>query len=136
MWQKNNDQTSSEKTQNHFTGYLQSAIKRKRAEYFRKLYLQYEHELLTDDLGLSMVISDQDEIGSFSVLQDLDNILLWSALSTLSDRELYILIERAVEKRDFNDLAFKLNIGYKAVAAIYYRTIKKIKSTMEGGEKV
>lgn len=47
-----------------------------------------------------------------------------------NDRELYVLLERAVEEKTFDELASELNIGYKGVAAIYYRAIKKIRDRM------
>lgn len=51
-------------------------------------------------------------------------------MNQLSDRERYILLERVVCERSFDELAAELGIGYKGAAAIYYRAIKKIKNGM------
>lgn len=38
-----------------------------------------------------------------------------------------IFLSRALEERSFAELADEFHIGYKGVAAIYYRTIQRIK---------
>lgn len=135
MWQKNSGQTASEEIQNRFTGYLLSAVRRKKAEYFRKLYLQQEHEISETELLYPLAASELNEWEAFPVLQRLDNAALWRALNSLSDRELYVLLERAVEEKGFDELASELQMGYKGVAAIYYRTIAKVKAIMREVKK-
>ena len=60
----------------------------------------------------------------------LDSLMLAQALGQISDRERYIFFARALEKRSFDDLAAELGIGYKGVAAVYYRAIQKLKKEL------
>ena len=52
-------------------------------------------------------------------------------LDTLPERERTILLSRAMENRSFAELADKYHMGYKGVAAIYYRTIQRIRKELE-----
>lgn len=135
MWQKYSGQTASEEIQNLFTAYLLTAVKRTRAAHFRKLCSRQDHEVPVEDLWHPVMDSELDEMDSFPFLQRLDNPLLLYALNQLSDRELYVLLERAVEEKSFDELASELDLKYKGVAAIYYRTIEKVKSAMKEGKK-
>ena len=60
----------------------------------------------------------------------LDSLMLAQALGQISDRERYIFFARALEKRSFDDLAAELGMGYKGVAAAYYRAVQKLKKEM------
>ena len=60
----------------------------------------------------------------------LDGLMLAQALGQISDRERYIFFARALEKRNFDDLAAELGMGYKGVAAAYYRAVQKLKKEM------
>lgn len=129
MW-KSNKSLSNGELQNHFTGYLLSAIRYKRREYFEKLRSWKEHEITIDEMVYSSAESEDDVFERFSVMHNLDNTTLWKALNQLSDRELYVLLKRVVDEKSFDELAVELGIGYKGAAAIYYRAIKKIRDTM------
>lgn len=132
MWQKNNGHTAKDEIQNHFTGYLLTAIKRKKEEYVGRLYVQMNREVIVDEIACPAIEPEQGELECFPIMHRLDNTELWNALNQLNDRELYVLLERAVEEKTFDELASELNIGYKGVAAIYYRAIKKIRDRMKG----
>lgn len=56
---------------------------------------------------------------------------LMRLLVTLPERERTILLSRAMENRSFAELADKYHMGYKGVAAIYYRTIQRIRKELE-----
>lgn len=56
--------------------------------------------------------------------------MLAQALSQISDRERYIFFAHALEKSSFDDLAAELGMGYKGVAAVYYRAIQKLKKEL------
>ena len=60
----------------------------------------------------------------------LESLMLTQALGQISDRERYIFFARALEKRSFDDLAAELGMGYKGVAAVYYRAIQKLKKEL------
>lgn len=131
MWKKNNSYTAKDEIQNHFTGYLLTAIRRKKKEYLKKYYIHMEHEIIVDETVYSTIEAEQGELKCFPIMHTLDNTSLWSALNQLNERELYILLERAVKEKPFDELASELNISYKGVASIYYRAIKKIRDRMK-----
>ena len=92
MWQRNNDHTTKDEIQNHFTGYLLTAIRRKKEEYLGKLYVQINHEAAVDEIVSSTIESEQEEFKYFPIMHRLDNTELWNALNQLNDRELYVLL--------------------------------------------
>ncbi|MFQ8836553.1 MAG: sigma factor-like helix-turn-helix DNA-binding protein [Oscillospiraceae bacterium] len=52
-------------------------------------------------------------------------------MEKLQERDRMIFLSRALEERSFAELADEFHIGYKGVAAIYYRTIQRIKKELE-----
>ena len=50
-------------------------------------------------------------------------------------RERQIFLARTLEEEDFETLGAKFGLSYKGVAALYYRTIQKIRKSIEGGDK-
>lgn len=54
------------------------------------------------------------------------------ALVSLTDRVRYILLAHVPDERDFSALSAKLGLGRKGMAAVYYRTVRKIKQELRG----
>lgn len=131
MWQKNNGQGENNILQNQFTAFLVTAIRWQKSAYLKKRANLGKHELPTDfDSAFAQSLEAMAE-NTFTVEQPvLDSIALVRALGQLSDRERYVFFARVLEERSFDDLAAELGIGYKGVAAIYYRTIQKLKREM------
>lgn len=73
MWQRNNGHTTKDEIQNHFTGYLLTAIKRKKEEYIGKLYLQMNREVVVDEIVCSAIEPEPEEFESFPIMHRLDN---------------------------------------------------------------
>lgn len=136
MWQKNDEIIAKDEIQFRFTNYLLTAIRRKRKDYLSKICSCMEHEVVIDELLYQSDKAEYDELNTFMLMQRLDNTSLWHALSDLSERELYVLLERIVEEKTFSELSEELGLRYKGISAIYYRTIKKIRAAMKGDEKV
>lgn len=44
-------------------------------------------------------------------------------------------LARTLEEEDFETLGVKFELSYKGAAALYYRTIQKIRKSIEGGDK-
>ena len=53
------------------------------------------------------------------------------ALQNMKARERYIFLARVIEERPFTELARELGLSYKGVAAIYYRTLQRLRKEME-----
>ena len=75
---------------------------------------------------MSAIEPEQGELECFPIMHRLDNTELWNALNQLNDRELYVLLERAVEEKTFDELASELNIGYKALQQFTTGQLKKL----------
>lgn len=131
MWQRNNGQGENNILQNQFTTYLVTALRWQKITYLRKRTKLGKHELPTDfDSAFAEMVAGREE-NIFSVEQPvLDSIALARALTLISDRERYVFFARTLEERSFDDLAAELGIGYKGAAAIYYRTIQKLRQEM------
>ena len=123
MWQRNNGQAEDD-LQFRFTAYLVSAVKRRRKDYLIQLYkrssIESTVEVVLDRLPLMDVI---------------ENGALLEALQKLNERERQIFLARTLEEEDFETLGAKFGLSYKGVAALYYRTIQKIRKSIEGGDK-
>lgn len=133
MWQRNNGKEEVEKLQNRFTAYLVTAVHRKRAAYMnqRIKLIQMEYAAERDNWNYQEGVY-HDMFEELPLLMHLENDRLFYALKYLNERELYIFLERVLNEVSFEELAAELGLSYKGVAAIYYRTVQKIKKQMKG----
>ena len=131
MRYRNNGQGEDNILQNQFTTYLMTAIRWQKIAYLKRRTRLGTHELPTDfDSAFAQMIEVQGK-STVSVEQSvLDSLMLVQALGQISGRERHIFFARALEKRSFDDLASELGMGYKGVAAAYYRTIQKLKKNL------
>ncbi len=128
MWQKNNGKSETEIIQNQFTAYLATAVQRRRNDYLQQMDRRQQIESLTEDFMFMPECSiEQDMLLGLPVLMQLEDSALLHALRELSERERYIFLARAVDGKSFEMLAEETGMGYKGVAAVYYRTVQKIK---------
>lgn len=68
-------------------------------------------------------------------LSQQEDIALLQALSGLTARERFILFERVLNDRGYDELAEALGLRYNGVASAYHRTIKKLRKNLRGGVK-
>ena len=131
MRYRNNGQGEDNILQNQFTTYLMTAIRWQKIAYLKRRTRLGTHELPTDfDSAFAQMMEVQGK-STVSVEQPvLDSLMLVQALGQISGRERHIFFARALEKRSFDDLASELGIGYKGVAAVYYRAIQKLKKEL------
>lgn len=125
---------SGDALQNRFTAYLVTALHRKRCNVItaRIRYQKYEVELDLQDLPIAQSMewtSDTREIVSMEQIE-FQNDRLEQAIGSLKERERFVLFNRALAERSFEDIAADLDLTYKGAAAIYYRAMKKIKKNM------
>ena len=132
MWQKNNGKSETEIIQNQFTAYLATAVQHRRNDYLQQMDRRQQIESLTEDFMFMPECSiEQDMLLGLPVLMQLEDSALLHALRELSERERYIFLARAVDGKSFEMLAEETGMGYKGVAAVYYRTVQKIKRKIE-----
>lgn len=119
--------------QNQFTKYVIVSIQHKKAAVLMKRSKIENHESSTDDWDAFLEIAvEEDYIEQISSPLDFEDAALRRALAQLKERDRYIFFARILDERDFYDLAAELGMGYKGVAAAYYRVIAKIKREMRG----
>ena len=132
MWQKNSGKSETEIIQNQFTAYLATAVQHRRNDYLQQMDRRQQIESLTEDFMFMPECSiEQDMLLGLPVLMQLEDSALLHALRELSERERYIFLARAVDGKSFEVLAEETGMGYKGVAAVYYRTVQKIKRKIE-----
>ena len=123
MWQRNNGQAEDD-LQFRFTAYLVSAVKRRSIE--STVEVVYESEPSSEEVVLDRL----------PLMDVIENGALLEALQKLNERERQIFLARTLEEEDFETLGAKFGLSYKGAAALYYRTIQKIrKSIVVGGDK-
>lgn len=127
MIKRNNGVTEQEKLQNRFTAFVTTSMSRVRIDYLRKekSATRYTYEMEDEKIAL---IPDSSDF--MSELCDSDSLAY--ALKQLDERERYVLISRVIEEKSFEEIADKLGLKYKGVAAIYYRTTAKLRTILGG----
>lgn len=133
IWKKYEDQTKDEVLQNRFIAYLTSAVSRRRAEYIDKLIqLQNHLSFNSDNIPEKNFDIEEEALKSFSLHLQIQNEDLFLSIAELSEQERYIFFNRALGELSLNEMAAELGMNYKTVAAVYYRTIQKLKKRMQG----
>lgn len=134
MWQRNSKQAEDD-LQFRFTAYLVSAVKRRRKDYMIQLCKRSSAECAVEEVYEAEPSSEERVMDNLPLMDAIESGALWEALQQLNEREREVFLARALEETDFEVLGKRLGLSYKGAAAIYYRTIQKIKKSIEGGEK-
>lgn len=74
----------------------------------------------------------EEALSEIPLYMRLQNEKLFWSLSALTERERYVFFNRALDEKSLDELAAELGLSYKGVAAIYYRSVQKIKKKMKG----
>ena len=131
--QYRNSGTSEEHViQNQFTAYLLVALRRRKRAFFsrRNSHQQHEQPIESSNSVFASTYDMEDAVCRALDLQT-EYAALMRLLEKLQERDRMIFLSRALEERSFAELADELHMGYKGVAAIYYRTIQRIKNELE-----
>lgn len=127
---RNSGNGESNILQNQFTRYLKTAIERKKIDVLRERLKLYSHEQYDDSWREISSLATEDKYFKCSV--QFESNVLEQALLQIEKRDRYIFYAHVVDERSFAELALELGIGYKGVAAAYYRVIKRIHKKMRG----
>ena len=125
------EKTESEIILFRFTAYLQAAISNSINDYFRErqqqsaaeqaytaqLYIEADSEVYADPRDFSIMIAEKD--------------ILDRALNILDAKQRYILYQHTINGKSFTEISAELNLKYKTVAALYYRTLQKLKRELD-----
>lgn len=132
MWQRNNGKTETEIIQNQFTAYLTTAVHRRRNDYLQQMDKRQQSESPIENFLFAQESSiEEDMLLGLPLFMQLEDNALFHALKEINERERYIFLSRVLDGKSFETLAEETGLGYKGVAAVYYRTILKIKRKME-----
>lgn len=133
FWNDGKDEANM--VQNRFTKYLVVSVHRKKSAVLQGRRKIHNSENSTDDWdALPGIAVEEDYTQQVSSPLDFENAALSRALARLKERDRYIFFARILDEKEFYDLAIELGMGYKGVAAAYYRAIEKIKREMRGEE--
>ena len=132
MRPQNDGQEELNTLQNRFTAYLLKAIRNQKTNYLARKGqvedLQLPLETLENQVECA-VTPDMDK--NLPLMMQMESEALRAALNEISARDRYIFLARVLDERSLEELAGELGMGYKGVAAAYYRVIQKIKNRME-----
>ena len=128
MFKKNTGSTEHDILQNQFTSYLSFAVSNARIDYIRAKIARLKREQATDQYEL-LITQEVFEMEVF-----FENEALSQAIKDIREKERYVFLARVLEDKKFKKIAEELGMGEKGVAAIYYRTVKKLREMLEGGE--
>lgn len=128
MRKRNDGNDPINAVQNRFTAYLMKSVKRQKIQYVKKRARQATWESDIDPMEYpDLWTEDVDMLTGLPPLAQIENQRLLHALISLTEREQYVFLAHVLGERGFNALAAELGLGYKGVAAIYYRAIQKIR---------
>lgn len=127
MFNRNNGSDEHDILQNQFTAFVTVAVSNARIDYLRARIRRLQRELITEEYEI-LFSEDYDYIEVLS-----ENDALHQAMQMIKEKERYIVLARLLDEKGFDEIADELGIGYKGAAAIYYRTIQKLKDIL-GGE--
>lgn len=134
MGQRNNGRDEANALQNQFTAYLLTAVRRQKCIYNKKRARLRANETQIDCLA----DEPADEKASDAMLSDLppmmqlEDAALIRAISGLTPRERYILFERILSERSYDELGGQLGLQYNGVASAYCRIVKKLRKELRG----
>ena len=128
MFKKNKGSNEQEILQNQFTALLTRAVANARIDFIRAKIARLKREQATEQYDLLLT----QEVYEIDVY--LEHESLSEAIRDIQKRERYVLLARVIDKKKFKEIAAELGMSEKGVAAIYYRTVKKLQDMLEGGE--
>ena len=128
MFNKNDGSNEHDILQNQFTSFLSFAVSNARTDYIRAKIKRLQREQITEQFEI--LFAEE----TFQIEDFMENESVSQAIRRIHEKERYVFLSRVVEEKKFKEIAAALNMSEKGVAAIYYRTVKKLRDMLEGGE--
>ena len=128
MYKRHDGLTEDHRLQNQFTAYLRSAVHNGRIDYLRGKDKPQRIEIMLEDMDYLMA-----EESDF-LLQLAEYEALRQALQEIKEQERYILLARVIDEKGFAEIADEVGLSYKGTAAVYYRTLEKLRKLLRGEE--
>lgn len=115
--------------------YLVVAVRNHRSNYLKRVFKNRNQEV---QIGIELSQFPSSESATQEpedYMQIIEDTRLWNALHQMKPRDRYILFSRVLDEKAFGQIAAELNLPYGTVTMSYHRTIKKLRSAMEGEDK-
>lgn len=128
MLKKNTGSNEHDILQNRFTSFLSFAVSNARIDYIRSKIKRLRREQATEQYEI-LFAEERFQIEDF-----MENESVSQVIRRIHEKERYVFLSRVLEEKRFKEIAAALNMSEKGVAAIYYRTVKKLRDMLEGGE--
>ena len=123
-----NSREQNDIIQNQFSAYVKTAIRNRRIRYLTNQSKRVKNE--TAIVEYEIYLYDNDDY----IQRMIDFDCLKAAFRLLNDKERRIVISHLIEDKSFSEIAQELQMTYKGVTSLYYRTIKKIQYYFKGGD--
>ena len=127
--------------QNHFTAYLQTAIRRAKARYLDKQSAVSDNEISDNILWESGVPTSSGDAAFLSLSNIVDfsriderlelTLLMTEMLAKLSEREVSILKSKIFDGYTFDELSVRMGLDSNTIKSIYYRSLKKLRVLLD-----
>ena len=127
MNKRNTGITEQERLQNEFTAFITTSLIRQRISYLKREDRRKRHNFDMEDEMFNQLPDDSDFVFDLC-----ETDALACALKMLDERERYVVLARVLGEKSFEEIADKLGMRYKGVAAIYYRTIVQLRNILGG----
>lgn len=135
---KKNASDGDNSVQNRFSAYLVIALRHAKYKIIaeRIRYQKFESTVAMTYLLDSERTQRLSNTENLSCIEQIEfqNDRLEKTIESLSEKERFVLFNRAIAERRFDEIAGDLNLSYKGVAAIYYRAMQKIRKDMGDGQ--
>ncbi len=128
MLHRNKGSNEQDILQNQFTSYLSFAVSNARIDFIRAKIARLKREQVTDQYEILLTQEVMEVEAIF------ENEALTQAIKDIREKERHVFLARVLDDKKFKEIAEELGMGEKGVAAIYYRTVKKLRDILEGGE--
>ena len=127
MFKKNTGSNEQDILQNQFTSYLSFAVSNARIDFIRAKIARLKREQVTDQYEILLTQEVMEVEAIF------ENEALTQAIKDIREKERHVFLAKVLDDKKFKEIAEELGMGEKGVAAIYYRTVKKLRDIL-GGE--
>ena len=117
---------SNNTVQCRFTAYLRNAIRNRKINYLYRKKKLVTVDLPVEDYEIPAETPDEyiTRLAEYEAVQ--------VALRMIRERERYVLLARIIDEKDFGTIGKELGIGYKGAAAVFYRTVEKLRRILGG----
>lgn len=131
VFKNNKGQENDEIIQNRFSAYLLSSVNRTRRIYIaQKEKIERREVLVSQTCDIIDKESEAKMANAIPLYMQLENDRLVDVLFDLPERDKYIFLQHALGEKSFDMLAQEFGLTYKGVAAVYYRTMQKIRKAI------